>query len=137
MRNLSAIVAVLLFSTSPLTPVVAAPPATAPPAVKTVSLKIDGGKDHTHAFNKIAWRKGMTVLDAMQQTAKRKKKPLKFVVRSSGATAFVKEIDGVLNEGGGGRNWIFKVNGKNGSTSCGIHKLKPGDRILWSFERYD
>jgi len=119
----------------------AAPPApaaaSAVAATRTVSVEIRGGKGHQHKINGIAWRQGMTVLSALQQVGKRKQKPIKHVATGSGETAFVKEIDGLPNEGSGGRNWMYEVNGKGSGVSCGSRQLKPGDRVLWSFERYN
>ena len=46
------------------------------------------------------------------------------------------KIDDVENEGGGKRNWIYRINDKPGDRSFGIAKLEAGDTVLWSFETY-
>ena len=51
----------------------------------------------------------------------------------SGETTFIKAIDDAANEGQGGRNWRYSVNGESGRVSAGIAELKAGDQILWRY----
>lgn len=54
-------------------------------------------------------------------------------VRGEGAGAFVVSVGGVANEGAGGRNWTYSVNGQPGDRSAAIAPVKDGDRVLWKF----
>jgi hypothetical protein len=57
-----------------------------------------------------------------------------FSVQGEGDKAFLTELAGHSNEGPGGKNWQFEVNGQWSSSSFGIHELQPGDRVLWEFK---
>lgn len=54
-----------------------------------------------------------------------------------GETAFVTAIAGVVNEKSAGDNWVYRVNGKLGSVGSGVADLSDGDRITWSFGKYE
>lgn len=54
-------------------------------------------------------------------------------VSGSGSSAFVESVGGIANEGFGGRNWTFEVNGRPGDRSAAITPVKDGDRVLWKF----
>ncbi|TWT78100.1 hypothetical protein Pla123a_08890 [Posidoniimonas polymericola] len=54
-------------------------------------------------------------------------------VSGSGSSAFVEAVGGVGNEGFGGRNWTFEVNGRPADRSAAITPVKDGDRVLWKF----
>jgi hypothetical protein len=43
------------------------------------------------------------------------------------------ELDHVGNEGAGGRNWLYQVNGKHADRSFAVYVLQPGDHVLWRF----
>jgi len=103
---------------------------------KTVTLTIDYGDGFQKRFVNIRWRKGMTVLDAMQSAKRHKRAQFDFTYRGRGATALLSKIDDVGNEGGGKRNWIYSVNKQKGDRSFGICKLHSGDAVLWRFETY-
>ncbi|MCA9124009.1 MAG: DUF4430 domain-containing protein [Planctomycetaceae bacterium] len=91
----------------------------------------DGVEKH---FNAIAWKSGMTVMDAMQ-AAKKHPRGISFEHKGKGATVLLTKIDDVENEGRG-RNWLYRVNGDPGDRSIGIYELKPGDAVLWRFDNY-
>ena len=76
-----------------------------------------------------------TVLDAMQG-AQKHPRGIKWELRGAGETAFLFKIDEMKNEAGGGRGWMFRVNGKLGDRSLGVFPLKAGDAVLWKFEKY-
>ena len=99
-------------------------------------LVIDYGDGSQKHFTELPWKDGLTVLEATK-IAEKHPRGIKAKVRSSGSTAFLTQIDDVTNEGGGGRNWVFRVNDKLGDRSCGIYKLKEGDTILWRFQKYE
>jgi hypothetical protein len=105
-----------------------------PPAPAVVRLTIDYGDGVEKHFSKIPWREGMTVLDALTE-ARKHPRGIRFESRGKGETAFVSQIDDLKNEGQG-RNWLFQVNDKAGTTSCGIHRVARDDRILWKFDTY-
>ncbi len=102
------------------------------PTGMTVSLGIDFGDGSIREFDAIAWQEGLTVAEVLA-AAGRADKRLKVVHHGSGAEAFLTELGGLANEGAGGRNWAYAVNGKPADRSFAVYPLRPGDRILWSF----
>ena len=105
-----------------------------PPAAKTVRMVVDYGDGVQKHFTKLAWREGMTVLDALVAAAKHPR-GIKIKYRSKGATAFLTKIDDLENEGRA-RNWVYRVNNKLADRSFGVFPLKPGDTVLWKFGEY-
>ena len=108
------------------------------PAVKSssiVQLVIDYGDGAQLHFPALAWREGMTVLDALK-AASAHPHGVKFAQKGSGSTAMVTKIADLANEGDG-RNWLYSVNDKQGEVSAGIHKLHSGDAVLWKFAVYE
>jgi hypothetical protein len=105
-----------------------------PPPI--VRLEIDYGDGVEKHFTGRAWREGMTVLDAMRQAAD-SPHGIAFDHRGSGATAFLTRIDDVENEGGAGRNWIYRVNGRLADRSFGVYELEAGDTVQWRFSEYE
>ncbi len=103
---------------------------------KTITLVIDYGDGFQKRFNAIAWHDRMTVLDGMQVARRHPRARFDFKSQGAGATALLLEIDDVANEGGGQRNWIYRVNRVKGDRSFGIRELDAGDEVLWRFERY-
>jgi len=103
------------------------------PAAKTVSLAVEYGDGSEKRFAALPWREGLTVFDALQ-AASRKKGKLDIGHRGDGATLFILALDGVKNEGAGGKNWRYHVAGKLADRSCAVYELKPGDAVVWRFE---
>lgn len=102
-------------------------------AVKLVIDFDDGLEKHY----RLAWREGMTVLDALD-AASRRARGVRYSSKGSGDMAMVTAVDGVANEGGGeGRNWIYRVNGALAEKSCGVYEVRPDDVILWKFGKYE
>ncbi len=97
-----------------------------------MSLTIDFGDQSQLKFSAISWREGMTVLEAMRQLEKHPR-AVKFRFRGQQQTAFLEELGGLANQGGDGRNWMFKVSGKVATQSFAVTTLQPGDDILWEF----
>ena len=56
--------------------------------------------------------------------------------RAKEAVGDLTDSDDLKNEGGGGRGWTYRVNGKLGDRSLGVFPLKAGDAVLWKFEKY-
>lgn len=100
----------------------------------TVDLKINF-RDREDIQVAIPCSSDSTVLSIMQRA--QNIGDLSFTSRSAGETAFLSAIEGVENEGGGGDNWVFRVNGKLGDRSCGVFPVSPRDEIEWRFGAYD
>ena len=107
-----------------------------PPQVdEPVRLIIDYGDGVQKHFTQLPWRQEMTVLDALL-LAHKHPRGIRLEYRGKAATAMVTGIDDLTNQGGQGRNWIYRVNREPGSRSCGIQPLEAGDTVLWKFETY-
>ena len=104
-----------------------------PPKKPSVTLIIDYGDGVEKRFTAIAWRRDMTVLDAMNIAGKHPR-GIKFAYRGSGPTGLLTGIDDLKNQGGGGRNWIYRVGGKLADRSFAIYKLKASETVLWDFQ---
>jgi hypothetical protein len=74
------------------------------------------------------WREGMTVADVLQNDPR-----TGFLTEGRGASAFLTSLNGVMNEGVGGRNWTYTVNGKFADRSFAVYELRPNDHVLWTF----
>lgn len=111
------------------------------PTGEAVNLVIDFDDGQQRHFQ-LAWREGMTVLDALESASQRQR-GLAYTQRGNGEMAMITAIDGLANEGGGieaggrGRNWIYRVNGQLADKSCGVYEIRPQDVILWTFGTYD
>lgn len=103
---------------------------------KLVTLTVDYGDGFQKRFTSLTWRQGMTVLDVMSAARRHKQGHLEFKQQGRAATALLTRIDDVANEGGGGRNWIYYVNGQKADRGFAILVVKPGDKVLWRFEEY-
>jgi hypothetical protein len=101
------------------------------PSGETVSLAVDLGADRRD-LGEVPWVEGMTVRDALASTGDANER-VKFVLQGRGQSAFLTEIDGVKNEGAGGRNWTYAVNDQFADRSFAVYELRPGDRVLWTF----
>jgi hypothetical protein len=99
---------------------------------ENVTVAIDYGDGVQKHFTALAWKKGMTVLAALE-AAQSHPRGIRFEYRGSGATAFLTKIDDLANEGQG-RNWMYRVNDKLASKSFGVYELSAGDSVLWSFK---
>jgi hypothetical protein len=104
-------------------------------AAQAVQLTIDYGDGGQKRFTALAWRDGMTVLDALE-AAKANQHGITFTQRGSGETAMITKIDVIANQEGaeGAKNWLFYVNDQLADKSCGVATVKPGDSILWKFQ---
>jgi len=104
-----------------------------------VSLSIELGDGRKLTIDSLAWRPGMTVLEALRQASRREEYDFSFESRGEGDAILVTAIGGEQNQGGGSnaRNWIYRVNGKVANHSAAVHRLSPGDVVQWRFETYD
>ena len=101
---------------------------------RTVRLTIDYGDGVQKTFLNLEWKEKLTVFDALK-AAEKHPRGIKVEHSGSGETIFIKTIDDAPNEGQGGRNWRYSVNGEGGKVSAGIAELKPGDQIVWRYAR--
>lgn len=95
-----------------------------------VMLVIDRG-DGPPNQGAVAWREGLTVLDALETAPMRW--PGEVARRGEGDQAFIDAIGGLANEGADGRNWQYWVNDERGEVGAGARVLAEGDRVLWAF----
>ena len=102
------------------------------PVAGQVTLAIDFGGGKLREFQPVAWRKGMTVADLMGASIDRDRS-VQYSREGAGAMAFLTEIGDVANEGAGGQNWTYTVNGTTADRSYAVYELHAGDRVLWSF----
>lgn len=111
------------------------------PVGEAVNLVIDFDDGQQRHFQ-LAWREGMTALDALESASQRQR-GIVYTQRGNGEMAMITAIDALANEGGGGnasgkgRNWIYRVNGQLADKSCGVYEIRPQDVILWKFGTYD
>lgn len=102
----------------------------APP---TVRLVIDFGDGVELHYTALAWRAGLTGLDAMKQ-AESQRRGVKATTRDFGSTGvLVTQIDDLKNEGPGGRNWLLWVNGAFAAKSISKVELQAGDELTWRY----
>ena len=59
---------------------------------------------------------------------------MEFEATGSGELAFVTSINGIQNQGAGGRNWVFYVNDELANAGSGDYKLNESDKVLWKFK---
>jgi hypothetical protein len=74
------------------------------------------------------WHDGMTVADVLQDNRR-----IGFLTEGSGESALLTSLNGVMNEGASGRNWIYTVNGQYADRSFAVYELRPNDHVLWTF----
>ena len=111
-------------------------PSTAPPpgeasdqpSAQRVLLSINFGDGRPLQNESALWQEDMTVADLLNGEPR-----ISVASQGSGKSAFLTELNGIANEGAGGRNWIYSVNGKPADRSFGAYELQPNDHVLWTF----
>lgn len=108
----------------------------APP--QNVRLVIDYGDGGVKLFKNLTWKKGTTVLDVME-LAKAHPQGINFKYKGQAATAFLTQIDNVVNEGAGAgkKNWLFWVNTEFGDKSFGVYEVQALDTVTWRFSVWE
>jgi len=101
--------------------------------VISAELKIDFG-DGTNKQLTVTTNAPATVLSLLQAAAEQGEIELEFI--GSGDRAFVDSLNKIANEGPGGKNWTYRVNGKLGHHSCGIANLSDKDVVDWKLGEY-
>jgi hypothetical protein len=99
------------------------------PTAEHVSLSIDFGNGQRMDFDAIDWHVGLMVADLLNAASS----DLAITQRGSGQAALLTAIGDVSNEGAGGSNWTYEVNGQSADRSFAVYELRPGDRVLWTF----
>jgi len=97
-------------------------------SAKGVSLTIDYGFDRRAQYESAKWHKGMTIGDLLNGEPR-----VSVAQQGSGESSFLTQLNGVANEGAGGWNWTYTVNGQRGDRSFALFELQPGDHVLWTF----
>jgi len=100
----------------------------AAPNVQSVRLTIDFGDGRAPMSAESRWHEGMTVADLLNSEP-----AINVASTGSGAGTFLTSLGGAANEGAGGRNWTYRVNGKHADRSFAVYELRPGDQVLWTF----
>ncbi|MEM8946096.1 MAG: DUF4430 domain-containing protein [Planctomycetota bacterium] len=106
-------------------------PSAQPPGT-SAALTIDFGNGATKVFEALPCLPDMTVADLMQ-AAHAFRPGIEFTQKGSGASGFLTSLDGLANEGAGGRNWIYQVDGRHAVQSYCLEKIQPGMHVLWTF----
>ena len=112
-------------------------PAWAQTSIQTVRLIVDYGDGSIKLFTDIPWTKNATVLDVMN-SAKTHSHGITFNYTGSGAAAFLSDIDGLANQGGGAdkKNWQYWVNTSYGERSFAGWNVNALDTVFWRFALY-
>jgi hypothetical protein len=109
---------------------------TVPPeaGLETVSLEVDFGNGARREYAALPWREGMTVGDQMR-LAQAYRPGLRFSSTGQGELTLLTSLDGVANEGPGGRSWFYELDGQAAQQSYEVQPLAAGERVLWVFKR--
>jgi len=112
----------------------------AEPLGDTVALEIDFGNGARKHIAALPWQAGMTVEQVM--TAAHDFRPgIEFTQIGGGASGLLTSIDGLKNEGAGGRNWRYRVQDQQGDrygeVSFCLEPVTPGMSVLWEFAAGD
>lgn len=105
-----------------------------PPAQgDSVRLEIDFGNGATQNFAALPWQSEMTIADLMK-SAQEFRPGITYVQKGEGEMGFLSTLQGLSNEGVGGRNWKYQVDGKHGQKSFCLQELSPGQHVLWKYD---
>jgi hypothetical protein len=102
-------------------------------AGETVALEIDFGNGARREYAALPYRDGMTVGDALR-LAQEFGPGLEFTRQGEGELSFLTSLDGVANQGPGGRFWLYQVDGRRADVSYEVQPLAAGQRVLWQFQ---
>ena len=101
----------------------------------TVQLWVDYAGEKKNRKIKVPCSADSTVFTILQRA--KNMGDLEFDFQGAGSTAFVHSIDGMMNTGRRGKNWVFRVNEELATESCGSLAVAPGDVIEWKFGEYE
>lgn len=96
-------------------------------ATKNVTVTIDyGGLQQNHQ-QEIAWKDGITALEALQSVVQIETKPLeKNIIVTS-----INGIQGII----GDKVWYYDINGKHAAAFANKAILSEGDHIIWHYTK--
>jgi hypothetical protein len=105
-------------------------------SVQSVRLVVDYGDGVAKIFDPLPWSKGNTVLDVLN-AAKASPHGISFNYTGQGTSAFLTDIDGVTNQGGGAsaKNWQYWVNTTYADRSFAVFEVQATDTIFWRFTK--
>lgn len=106
------------------------------PQGDTVALEIDFGNGAKKQFAALPWRPEMTVSQVMEE-AHKFRPGISFTQVGTGASGLLTAIDGVKNEGSGGKNWRYRVDDHFAEVSFCLEPVEPGAGVLWEFAAGD
>ncbi len=98
----------------------------------SVELKIDFGNGVQKRFAALRWQPGMTVEQVLQE-ASTFRPGISYQQQGQQAGGFLTALDGLSNEGAGGRNWKFEVDGQHAQMSFCLQPVPSGGHVLWKF----
>jgi hypothetical protein len=104
----------------------------AEPTGDTVALEIDFGNGARRVYDSLPHHAKMTVADVMN-AAREFQPAIRFTQVGEGAGGFLTELEGLKNEGAGGRNWQYEVSGTPGNKSFCLQTVEPGGGVRWTF----
>lgn len=102
------------------------------PTGETVRLTLDFGNGVRKEFASLAWQPNMTVADVLA-AAEAYRPGITYVQQGVGESGFLTSLDGLGNEGAGGRNWLYRVDDRHAHVSFCLEKVEPGMHVLWTF----
>jgi hypothetical protein len=107
-------------------------------AAQSVRLVVDYGDGVLKIFDHLPWSKGNTVLDVLN-AAKSSPHGITLNYTGTGASAFLTDIDGVQNQGGGStaKNWQYWVNTTYADRSFAVFDVQAADTVFWRFSTFE
>lgn len=105
-------------------------------AIGTVDVEIVFGAEREAIQSQVDCMNDSTVFSVLQAASNKGG----FAFESTGVLKgdkFITSIGGVKNLAGDGKNWIYRVNGELGDKGSGVFAVKPQDRVVWSFGKYE
>lgn len=103
------------------------------PEGETVSLAVDFGNGARRTWT-LPWAEGMTV-ERLMQRARDFRPGIAFEQRGEGKMTFLTSLEGVANESGHGRYWLYSIDGRDAKVSFAIQPVAAGAVVLWEFRR--
>jgi len=98
---------------------------------KKISLVIDDGKGSSKTFE-TEFRVGMTAFDLLKNKTEESGMILKTKTYDTGVMI---EAIGNIDNGEGGKYWLYYVNGEMPMTSVDKKEISPGDKVEFKFEK--
>jgi len=101
-------------------------------SVIQVNITIDYGNGTSIKNDAVYLAPNTTVFDVLKAVAK-----INATYWTVYQSWFINAINNVfINEKGNNRWWVFSVNGEHALVSADNYKLKDGDQIEWTYQKY-